>query len=211
MYYESKESAKKRALAREIRDRYLSRRTLFEAAVGNGGSFNKTRHYPIWDGGDDSRNVVRSPVWPGLADYALKHKIDVPVWVEALFDLAHVFDHVPQPADLKDPRILERVGEWKEVQENDARFGTRTELLTMVKERHLRKLTTDQPQADIDRALVVDPTVDVTALVRYVFAVRAGHQDLAERFLPQARAQFSRFPAVYKEVLGSPLPSTLVG
>lgn len=193
-------------LGDRIRELYLTRRNVHMSLLFASGQSDKQptkKLPPQYDGGEDSRGFVYKSVWPSLAEFAYKHKLDPQTWVDAMFSIVHRFDRVPWPSDLKSPEVLEAVAHYPETRAADIRYSIQTERLLVSQEIWIRAQTSKQPAEVLQQMVLVDPRLEVTALTRYVESLSYGHKSLAKTFESLAFAQYRVAPNAYDEAFGA--------
>jgi hypothetical protein len=195
-------------LQERLRSEYVLRRTVHINSLGTICT-EPAKLHPKWDGGVDARGVTHRGIWLGLARCALEQRLDPRTWVEALFSLTELFDHVPWPSDLKDPRVLKRTAQWPEHRHRDIVFALRTERLTVARETYFRQEQSALSRAAVLRTVVVDPTLDLSPLTRYATAVRSQLPELASLYVAAALAQYRAAPRACDEAYGGQVPGDL--
>lgn len=196
-----------------LRALYVQRRAIHMNTLRDAGQLGDdecVKLHPKWDGGVDSRGTRHKSCWPKLAAFAEENRLDVGVWVAALFNIAHTFDHVPYPTDLLNKRVLEFTARYPKERAIDIKYGARTELLLVSKEIMFRRQQTKLPEALVVRQVLVDPTVEVSPLTRYVQAVSRKAFDIAQLCEAAAVTQYRTAPEPYREAFGSLLPKRLL-
>lgn len=202
-------------LAAQLRDIYLHRRNICARLLRESDMlsesetvFVKTLH-PRYDGGTDSRNQNYKPIWPRLASTSLSENIPPRAWVETLFALAFLFDHVPRPDDLNNPSVLKKSKNWKQWRSQDVYYTVRTEMQNALQELWDRQIMTGLPAARVARTIAADPDLAVSALVRYVLVYKQKQGDLVALLEPMAVLQYMPMADVYDSALGGHLPAQL--
>lgn len=204
-------------LAKRIRTLYvrlrahhlnLLRESKQAARPESDGDPARTLH-PRWDGGVDEDGRRHQPIWPRLAAFAVAQQLHADAWVETLFEMAGVFDHKPRPSDLKDRRVVQHARDWRDRTRRDVYHGTRTEILTALREQWDRKRHSALSDEAVARTVVADPFLELTALVRYVHAAQYRQDDLARYLEADAAVQYAPHADVYRELFGARLPKRL--
>lgn len=193
------------AVADLLRQFYYSRCSLHEATVEGlaPDDARADRRNPHWDGGPDSRGVERRSVWPGLARTAVAKKLDPRTWVDTLFSLVHLFDHVPYPTDLQNKEVLARVHNYRAEHRLDVLHRVRSEDLLARRQRMMRHLAAGLPPAAAAASVVVDSGLPLSPVVRYAFALENGLAELAAGLEAAAAVQYLTQPDVYQELFGA--------
>lgn len=188
--------------AKRLRDIYLSRRRAFTALSGNADSGGV---HPRWDGGRDRTNRRYKSVWPGLVDFACGQQLDFQVWVDALFDQAGRFDHVPWPTDLKSPGVVRAAKERKPI--TDAVHAINGVVAAVLQEAWWLEQYGFVPQGSGLRSVLYKSGASV--LVRFGLAVRYGFTDIAAVLRQGAAEAYRAEPAAYRDFVDSEILGNL--
>jgi len=199
-------------LARYCREAYIHERRQLQLRTGD-----EERPYsnpgPKWDGGMDSRGAVHKPVWPKIAQFMLKHRLNPSVCMMIRFSMAghgtHA-KHPPLPHQIAlDKYLPVYTGQSisAEVTEEDVRVAKISESQScrnqFVYWMHYMSLS----QADAARVVLTDDSLPVSPLTRYCLACSMQLTALAERYEAAAVAQYLLAPDAYDAVWKEALPT----
>lgn len=195
-------------IAAVLRDAYIRERRAFETKR----SGRESRYQPsaYWEGGCDGFRRGRTNIWRRLAAHVLRHGADPIAYVAAQF---RQVKFSPQPNMLLSQRALERYRQWKESAQTprQLRLALRSEIEALEAAVQVeQQRSPDWDRATCLRAVLVNPRVAISPLLRYVVAFRAGWADLVESVRESARWQYWTASQAYAEAWGELLPPVAV-
>lgn len=197
-------------LAEKIRSEYCRQRERWE--VDRTGASTKwgKGHIPRWDGGQSGDGTRHRSVWEQAANKVIQKRYDPTRFVEAQFAVR--WANVPQPSHLLSEKA-EEIYESRRQEDS----STLLRLFTFQQNRFVSALqlaslsaalTAAGPKA-IQRSVLTDLMVDISALFRYCVAYSENHQDIVEKFELLALEQYLGQPDDYDRIWGSWIPAAL--
>lgn len=183
-----------------IRSVYIQERRRREQSVT--GLESRYNSHVMWDGGTHRGKEYQS-VWEKAAKFVLANKYDPVLLVEAQFRGSA--KNCPEPSQICSPLAIDRMLVYSEAHRNE--MPSYLAHQKNVCHTALRSFfgSTDLSQEKIVAAVLVDRTLDMSALFRYCFAVHANVPHIADRFRDQAVMQYVRYPddydAIWKEMI----------
>lgn len=194
-------------IAEAIKDRFVAeyRRKL----TAHGGYDTNWKPGPTWNGGKVQRSGrTYSSVWERTAKWIIRHKIPIAEYIYFI-----VWDYKPRsmplPGDLTSEKALlafrkQRQGDPNTLREqHETAFSSQKAVLSLrlayyaeAREMDILQLTNEELQ----RAIIEDPYLELSALFRYCLAYSEDLHDLADRLFLPAVYQYTVESDHYDEV-----------
>ena len=189
-------------LGKILRESYVHHRTIFESKLGNRGKYYPG---PKWDGGRDKFGRTHRSVWGELAEKLLKSGVkDLVDYVRFAFSKCNGSRAI-FPNQLTSPRLIDEYISSGRVENevHDLELGLSLQRLTFLRETvSLRAMTaavTPWSQADVEKHVLCDEQLELSALFRFLTARRLGHSEVATIYQEAARRQFEEYPGGYSK------------
>jgi hypothetical protein len=204
---------KRRIDPERIRSAYIENRRMADSK--RSGSASSYRSGPRWDGGVDAAGRKFKPIWPVLADRLEKAGIfEVEDYVRWVFDEATDPSRI-YPNGLACDRLVE---EFLRVRGEDLHLG-RGDLLrsSLRTQQHVFKSEVETlrrgtmaeglwTNEQVVKHVLLDATVNLSALFRWLAARRGGYEDVAEVWREAARVQYEKDPEAYRTAWRGMMP-----
>lgn len=188
-------------LAATARDIYVRERTKFEQAIQHmQGTFPVPRD---WDGrsarqvDDVEVQKAKRSVWEDLAEFAIRHRVDLHAYIAGIFSDLGIKEVPPSPKVLCGPSGQERWERIKKGCERGIELAANIETTTAIGRMRFYQRVMKYTAKQACRTVLTDDTLELSPLMRYCVAYSAYHDDIAEHFLPDAVMQFCRYEEFY--------------
>ncbi len=171
---------------------------------------------PMWDGGTinvhGSRGVSKrncKPIWPKIALFVLKHKLDPERFVKAQF-LKLGMKRAPTPNFLVGQKALDKYYAWPEFeeiseQEIKSALMSGTSIYNLQVE-EIRAIT-GWPADKVNLSVLMDTTLGMSAIFRYCMACKVKQPKAARYYFRAAAWQYCREDKLYDEFWGDFVPA----
>jgi hypothetical protein len=165
---------------------------------------------PRYDGGEDSHGRVHQNMWERVARFVIRNRLDPRRFVRAQFAIR---DSKPiEPTSLLTDQAISLYHHQAQTDDEEIRrlfdFQRRRALAEFDKLMPCRT-SRGWTDGDINRAVLGNMLVPLSALFRYCLTKRDGHEDLAETFAQEAVVQYLAQPSDYDKVWGDWIPQAL--
>lgn len=193
-------------IAERCRRAYISEREMLRS---NGFGTTRYTPHPRWDGGIDDMGRERKPIWPKIAEFAIKHNLSPEAMISARFRAAVTSNHTVMPNDIAHARFLQLYQE-SEDSEDDVKTAWQMQYDYLCREAARQRRLVASPNKLNNRKVLQlilrDHASQLSALVRYVLAVRFGLKEEAKEWFHPAVDQYMLSPEAYNAVVGTVLP-----
>ena len=191
-----------------IREVYVRERRLFEQRIS--GRPSHFRSGPQWDGGRGRSGRTYVAVWPKIARFVLKNRLEPDAFVRRQFQL-HSGSFVIKPNQLYNGAALDRYREVAKVSRQEIAASLRSQQNALVRAvRQFQDMAEIEgeifPLSTIRASVLLDAEAPFTALFRYCMARSEKLNDIARVFRAAAVVQYVRDAAIYNEIWGARIP-----
>jgi hypothetical protein len=190
-----------------VRELYCIARRRHEAKQGKVSEFGEDE-IPRWDGGMDSNGREYQPVWPKVVAFCMKHGLDPATLVKAIFD-NNQSPHPPVPTSLYGTTALSLYS----TQALSERLLIKHELSTYTNQANKYFVSfsvREKAEPALAWRLVVEENPPLLSpLFRYCLAVKAGFDDLADKYRDAAMHEYFWAKDAYDEVWSEWIPEEL--
>lgn len=190
-------------LEAKVRELYIVNYRLRKATHGSSADYRSCRK---WDGGVDGYGVRHQPVWPKIAAFVRKHRLDPVEFMGAQFYACGT--RVPAPNTFYNAAALERYLEYKKKVAPDETLNLRVQILALQQALVLPLRLFGVGDRAL-RCVLQDTNYAMSALFRFAVAEKEGLEDVAECWRPMALEQYLRDTDVYDKVWGTFLPESI--
>lgn len=194
------------ALAAEARAVYMTERNNWHRTREGRVTCYGAEPITAYDGGETATGRRLTAVWPRLVNFALKHGIDLRVYIREQFQVRSA--RPPEPNELLSERTVQAhkaASQSVRGPEELARIFAfqRERLLAEFDKMWICKVRHGWTDQQVHRAALTSGALQLSALFRYCVAVKYGYQDLAEEFFDRALMQYMGRQKEYDLVWGS--------
>ena len=194
-------------LANEIRACYIRERRRAESL--RFGHESEYRPTAFWDGGETRDGTRRKSVWHSLANFLQTAAVDVEAYVRWRF--AHgSLSYILKPNALLDPAAVEEFRASRESTQAELRTALDFQKRLLVMEIYkLHEMEPDMSEEDLAQSVLLDGSIELSALFRYSVARGAGYKSLASCYREAAINQYLQSQEAYDAVWGPFIPEKL--
>lgn len=145
-----------------------------------------SRHVAVWDGGHAGERTY-APLWPKLALACIDHQLDPATFIEAQF---RGLDKLPNRSRFEGDAAVRRCLAAVPQLEHELAYAITASRQNLAVQAICRRDMRGLSDRDAVASVLLDPTLDLSGLFRYVIAAQYGYPDVAARFRQAALLQY---------------------
>ena len=192
-------------MAPVCRDAYIMARRIWGARTGDRNEYKPGTH---WDGGMHRGKEYKS-IWPRIANFMLKHRLNPFMAVRTVFDTAVGSRNPPFPNMLLSTNYLADYEIAKLQARNEVRGQLESNIAYARTQIHFQMQIFKRSHREAVLDIVLSPQSHLSELFRYCLAHAEGYDGTADKYLPRAIMQYAGLEDVYTDLWKKWLPKKL--
>ena len=197
------------SIAARCRVAYIAYREQYEQ--DRSGRAATYRPGPQWDGGIGSNGREHKPIWPKIAQFMIKHKLDPEkaIWLRFAFS-SKKNTKPPWPNQIAADKYLELYeGEVELESADDVAISFATEKQHCITRISVASAYHEGTTEQLWRSVLLDDTIPVSPLMRYCVAYSEGYRSICRVYEDKAIMQYLFASDAYDDTWGSWIPDNL--